>query len=172
MPIPAPRVLLGLAASILVLGVALAVTDAGASPRPRNAVAYVPVPRLPVGVVADPYTRAAAACRGLDPAILAAIHDVETNRDAHGATSVKGAVGPMQFLPDTWGAYGVDGNGDGTTDVWNLDDALAGATQFLCAHGVTSPATRESALFQYNHSRAYVRRVLARVDELHHGQTS
>ena len=170
-PLPAPRVLLGMAASILVLGLALAITDADAatSARSHRAEVYVPMPGLPVGVLIDPYTRAAAACPGLDPAILVAIHDVETNRDAHGATSVMGAVGPMQFLPDTWAAYGVDGNGDGHTDAWNLDDALAGATRFLCAHAVMVPSSREDALFEYNHSRAYVRRVLTRVDELRNG---
>lgn len=173
MTVPAPRVLLGVAASVVVLGLAL-VASAGAatSEKPVRASSVTPMPRLPVGVFVDPYTRAAAACRGLDPTILVAIHDVETNRDKHGATSVAGAVGPMQFLPGTWAAYGVDGNSDGAVDVWNLDDALAGAAHFLCAHGVTSAASEESAIFQYNHSRAYVRRVLARVDELHAISTS
>lgn len=77
----------------------------------------------------------------------------------------------MQFLPGTWAAYGLDGNGDGQADVWNLNDALAGATRFLCEHGVTHAATRESAIFKYNHSRAYVRRVLDRTEQLH-GATS
>jgi membrane-bound lytic murein transglycosylase B len=121
----------------------------------------------PVGVLIDPYTRAAAVCRGLDPMILVAIHDVETNRDARGATSIAGAVGPMQFLPDTWAAYGLDGDGDGHADVWNLNDALAGATHLLCTNGVTHSATRESAIWNYNHSQSYVRRVVDRIAQLH-----
>jgi soluble lytic murein transglycosylase-like protein len=168
--VPAPRVLVGVAASVLVLGLALAIADADAATpmRPQRTVASAPTPMAkPVGMLIDPYTRAAAACRGLDPMILVAIHDVETNRDARGATSVAGAVGPMQFLPDTWAAYGLDGDGDGAADVWNLNDALAGATHFLCTHGVTLSATRESAIWNYNHSHSYVRRVLDRTLELH-----
>ena len=165
---PAPRVLIGVAASLLVLGLTVAATTvARGEPRPGPAGPPSAIAAPAVGVVVDPYTRAAATCRGLDPVVLVAIHDVETNRDAHGATSVKGAVGPMQFLPDTWNAYGVDANSDGTADVWNLDDALAGATRFLCVHGVTSPSNRDAALFEYNHSHAYVRRVVARIAELH-----
>lgn len=168
--IPAPRVLLGVAASVLVLGLALAIADAdAATPAPpvRAAARTAPPMAARPMVVVDAYTRAAAACRGLDPMILVAIHDVETNRDARGATSVAGAVGPMQFLPDTWAAYGLDGNGDGQADVWNLSDALAGATHFLCEQGVTNSATRESAIWKYNHSHAYVRRVLDRTAQLH-----
>jgi len=155
---------------VLVLGLALAIADADAATpeRPvRSAATAPPMAARPVGILVDPYTRAAAACRGLDPMILVAIHDVETNRDARGATSVAGAVGPMQFLPNTWAAYGLDGNSDGQADVWNLNDALAGATHFLCDHGVTQSATRESAIFDYNHSHAYVRRVLDRTAQLH-----
>jgi len=162
---------MGVAASVLVLGLALAIVDADAAtpaaPVPVAATRTAPPMARPVGVLVDPYTRAAAACRGLDPMILVAIHDVETNRDARGATSVAGAVGPMQFLPNTWSAYGLDGNGDGHADVWDLDDALAGATHFLCEQGVTNAATQESAIFQYNHSHAYVRRVLDRTAQLH-----
>jgi membrane-bound lytic murein transglycosylase B len=76
-------------------------------------------------------------------------------------------MGPMQFLPDTWVAYGVDANRDGKVDVWNLDDALAGATHLLCANGVADQATRASAIWNYNHSWRYVREVLARTAELH-----
>ncbi|MEZ5227264.1 MAG: lytic murein transglycosylase [Acidimicrobiales bacterium] len=42
-------------------------------------------------------------------------------------------VGPMQFLPATWVQFGVDGNGDRTTDPNNLWDAAASAANRLCA---------------------------------------
>ena len=162
---------MGVAASVLVLGLALLIADADAATPSRAvrtaATAPSTIAARPVGVLVDPYTRAAAACRGLDPMILVAIQDVETNRDARGATSIAGAVGPMQFLPDTWAAYGLDGNGDGQADVWNLDDALAGATHFLCTQGVTQSATRESAIWKYNNSNSYVRQVLDRTAQLH-----
>ena len=139
------------------------------------AISRPPKTALPVlhqGVLIDPYTRAAAACRGLDPLMLVAIHDVETKRDTRGGVSNAGALGPMQFLPDTWIAYGVDGDRDGRVDVWDLDDALAGSSDLLCANGVSAPATRESAIWNYNHSWSYVHRVLAHTAELHAGRSS
>ena len=113
------------------------------------------------------YVQAASACPGLDPVLLVAIHDVETGRDARGETSSAGAMGPMQFLPDTWAAYGVDANQDGAADPLDLADALAGATNLLCANGVTANETYQSAIWNYNHSWTYVRMVLTRAAELH-----
>jgi hypothetical protein len=152
-------------ASVLVLGLAIALSDAGGAtglPTPIVAAA----PRLLPADYAS-YMRAASECPGLDPLILAAIHDVETGRDARGATSSAGAIGPMQFLPDTWAAYGVDANNDGKADPLDLTDALAGATRLLCRNGVAENATHESAIWNYNHSWGYVRAVLARTQELH-----
>jgi membrane-bound lytic murein transglycosylase B len=113
------------------------------------------------------YARAASACPGLDPLILVAIHDVESGRNDRGNTSSAGAVGPMQFLPETWAAYGVDADHDGTADPEDLTDALMGATNLLCANGVTQEATHETAVWNYNHSWTYVRTVLARAADLH-----
>jgi membrane-bound lytic murein transglycosylase B len=67
----------------------------------------------------------------------------------------------MQFLPATWAAYGVDGDGDGSTDVMNPVDALHGAARLLCANGGGDPARLASALWNYNHSDDYVRHVIA-----------
>lgn len=172
--VPAPRLLIGVAASLMVLGLALTVSEADAAlPAQPSAHAPLPVPvaapQSPVGILVDPYTRAAAACQGLDAMILVAIHDVESGRDVRGGTSNAGAMGPMQFLPDTWMAYGIDADHDGRADVWDLNDALAGATHLLCANGVADPATRASAIWNYNHSWSYVRQVLVRVEELHAG---
>jgi hypothetical protein len=41
------------------------------------------------------------------------------------------AEGPFQFLPSTWLAEGVDGNGDGTKDANDLTDAAFGAANYL-----------------------------------------
>jgi hypothetical protein len=113
------------------------------------------------------YVRQASACPGLDPLLLVAIHDTETRRDLVGATSVAGAVGPMQFLPETWAAYGFDGNGDGAADPLNLDDALAAATHLLCRNGVSLPEREGNAVWNFNHSWGYVHVVLDRAAELH-----
>lgn len=46
-----------------------------------------------------------------------------------------GAQGPMQFMPGTWRAYGVDGDGDGASDINNAIDAIHGAANYLAKHG-------------------------------------
>ncbi len=46
-----------------------------------------------------------------------------------------GAQGPLQFMPGTWNAYGVDGNGDGIADINNAVDAIHGAANYLAKHG-------------------------------------
>ncbi len=73
------------------------------------------------------------------------------------------AVGPMQFLPSTWAAVAVDGDADGTRDVQDIDDAALGSAVYLCAGGgdLSTPAGARAALLRYNHSQAYVARVMA-----------
>ncbi|MFG2037603.1 lytic murein transglycosylase [Dactylosporangium sp. NPDC048998] len=44
------------------------------------------------------------------------------------------AVGPMQFLPSTWRAYGLDADNDGVIDINNINDAALTAAAFLCAN--------------------------------------
>ncbi len=105
--------------------------------------------------------RAAATCPGLPPSVLVAISHVESSLGLQTWTSSAGAVGPMQFLPATWAAYGVDGDGDGTTDIMNPVDAVHGAARLLCANGGGDPERLASAVWNYNHSDDYVRHVLA-----------
>jgi membrane-bound lytic murein transglycosylase B len=52
---------------------------------------------------------------------------------AHEMTgSWAGAMGQMQFMPSTFRAYGVDGDGDGRIDVWHsLPDAMDSAAHYL-----------------------------------------
>jgi hypothetical protein len=66
----------------------------------------------------------------------------------------------MQFLPSTWRAYGVDGDGDGSADINDLDDAVFSAAHHLCANGAADPSRLRSALWNYNHSSNYVDQVL------------
>lgn len=104
---------------------------------------------------------AAATCPGLPSSVLVAIGHIESSLGLQTWTSSAGAMGPMQFLPSTWAAYGVDGDGDGFTDVMNPADALHGAARLLCANGGGDPARLASALWNYNHSDDYVRHVIA-----------
>lgn len=45
------------------------------------------------------------------------------------ASSNKGASGPFQFMPGTWGQYKQDGNDDGIMDVMNFEDAAFAAAK-------------------------------------------
>lgn len=58
-----------------------------------------------------------------------------------------------------YGGYGVDGNGDGLADPYNLTDALYSAANYLSQNGAAE-GDLESAIFQYNHSDEYVADVL------------
>lgn len=78
-------------------------------------------------------------------------------------TSYDRAVGPMQFLPESWRMYGRDGNGDDWADPQNIDDAAASAATHLCTGGanLTSDDGWVDGVLGYNQSREYVRDVNA-----------
>jgi hypothetical protein len=79
-----------------------------------------------------------------------------------GDPSVDRAAGPMQFIPQTWAAYGVDGDGDGEIQIQNIYDAAAGAARYLCAAAgsMADVGGLQRGYFAYNHSAAYVSSVL------------
>ena len=108
----------------------------------------------PDGSVAPPIVGVA-----LDGAGVAAVADSDGGR-LDGDAARDRAVGPMQFLPATWAAWGRDGSGDGRADPHNALDAAAAAAAYLCG-----PDGRlgdvAAALRSYNRSDAYVAEVLA-----------
>lgn len=73
------------------------------------------------------------------------------------------AVGPMQFLPETWDRYAVDGNLDGDTDPQQIDDAVLTAGVYLCqsTDDLTVDDDWVVAVTTYNQSMAYARDVAA-----------
>ena len=79
-----------------------------------------------------------------------------------GDTRYDRAVGPMQFLPQTWQVFGGDADDDGRVDVHDLDDAAYGAGRLLCTAGdLSNEAGQRAAVFRYNPSLAYVAHVLS-----------
>jgi murein DD-endopeptidase MepM/ murein hydrolase activator NlpD len=96
---------------------------------------------------------------GIPWQVLAAINKVESNFGRNMGPSSAGAVGWMQFMPDTWLRWGLDANGDGLADPWNPEDAVFAAARYLAAAGGTSDISR--AVFAYNHAQWYVDEVLA-----------
>lgn len=71
------------------------------------------------------------------------------------------AMGPMQFIPETWALYGVDANNDGDISADNIDDAALSAAGYLCWRGKDLATARGwmDALRAYNHSDQYARNV-------------
>lgn len=96
---------------------------------------------------------------GIPWQILAAIAKVESDFGRNMATSSAGAIGYCQFMPATWAVYGGDGNGDGVADPYDFRDCIPAMGRYLVANG--APADLRRALYAYNHSWAYVEKVLA-----------
>ena len=96
------------------------------------------------------YYRDAEAATGVGWNNLAAINLIETRFGSIAGVSMDGAQGPMQFMPQTWAAYG---NGD----VNSPRDAIMSAGNYLAASGFA--ANPEGAIYAYNHANEYVRAV-------------
>ncbi len=108
----------------------------------------------------DLYKVSATRCPGLSWTVLAAIGQVESSHGRNNGPSSAGALGPMQFMPATWKAYGVDGDGDGKADIWSPYDAVPAAAGYLCANGAGKGGQKlRKAIWFYNHSWAYVNKV-------------
>ncbi|WP_272902654.1 lytic murein transglycosylase [Nocardioides sp. WS12] len=83
-----------------------------------------------------------------------------------GDKSFDRAVGPMQFIPSTWGVVGVDADGDGQRNPQDIDDAALAAAVYLCSGtgDLSTPAGLRPALLRYNNSGLYAETVLAIAD--------
>lgn len=110
------------------------------------------------GAVLDPSGMALPRILGvpLDGARFAAVHDTDGGR-LDGDAQWDRAVGPMQFLPQTWAVYARDGNNDGLMQVDQIDDAALAAATMLCSSGgnLGIPADWVVAVHAYNPSVAY-----------------
>jgi len=103
---------------------------------------------------------------------FAAIADTDAGTLDHN-TRWDRAVGPMQFLPSTWRVVAVDGDGDGTRNPQDIDDAALAAAVYLCAghQDLATVAGARAAALRYNHSTSYAALVL-HYDQLYRGLDS
>ncbi|WP_061291888.1 lytic transglycosylase domain-containing protein [Herbidospora cretacea] len=149
------RKLMGTGSSVVPIGVVKEQRPAGRDAAPKQTLVGRPESYLEL------YQRSAAVCPGLSWTVLAAIGQVESGHGRNNGPSSAGALGPMQFMPATWRAYGVDGDGDGEADIWSAYDAVPGAANYLCATGAAGGGeSLRKAVWAYNHSWDYVNKVL------------
>jgi hypothetical protein len=130
-------------------------------PPPSPAASSIPAAYLAA------YQRAARTCPGLSWTVLAAIGWRESDHGRSPLPGVRsganwaGAAGPMQLgiggkAGPTWQHYG-----DGVpSHVYQIGPAAAAAAHKLCHDGARGGRDLRGALFAYNHSAAYVARVL------------
>ena len=102
--------------------------------------------------------RRAGAAYGIPWQVLAAINKIESNFGRNMGPSSAGAVGWMQFMPETWLRWGTDGDGDGIANPWDPEDGVYSAARYLAAAGGAADLRR--AVFAYNHANWYVDDVL------------
>ncbi len=114
--------------------------------------------RIPLFLL--PIYKAAAVQYGVPWEILAAINEIETDYGSDLSVSTAGAVGWMQFMPETWLQYGVDALDAGYADPYNPVDAVFAAARYLRAAGAAT--NLPAAILAYNHSEEYVSSVLLR----------
>ena len=72
--------------------------------------------------------------------------------------SHKGAIGPFQFIPETWVRNAVDANGDGRKDPFDVEDAAYSAANYLIRKGGLKNLRK--AIWHYNQDERYVKRVM------------
>jgi len=122
---------------------------------------------IPAGMLAL-YQEAATTCPGLPWTVLAAIGTVESDNDqstlpgVHSGANSAGAEGPMQFEPATFAVYDqpIPPGGQNPPSPYDPTDAVYAAARDLCANGGENGADLNAAVYDYNHSQAYVTEVL------------
>ncbi|RZV47199.1 MAG: hypothetical protein EX269_05465 [Acidimicrobiales bacterium] len=139
------------------------VTDETPAPEPTEMTTSTPV-----AAAADSTGDGAASEEGADVVVpvikrLALIKDTD-NGKYDGDRTYDRAVGPMQFIPQTWESYGEDANFDGEIEPQNLYDAAVASARYLCraAGSMKTEEGQRRAYFAYNHDDEYTQNVLDR----------
>ncbi|WP_295643585.1 lytic transglycosylase domain-containing protein [uncultured Corynebacterium sp.] len=91
---------------------------------------------------------------------FATVHDTDEGK-MDGDKKFDRAMGPLQFIPESWKRYGVDADGNDNADPQNIDDAAASAVRLLCDYDrdLATPEGWTQAIRSYNQSNEYVRNV-------------
>lgn len=147
--------------AVVLVGLVYTVDEASSSNTANAAISAADIPanyeRL--------YRQYGDRCAGLDWSVLAAVGWQETHHgtlDAPGVDSGEneaGAGGPLQFLDATWQEVRANNPGIGA-DKYDPANAIPAAASYLCKYGAAE-GDLYGALYQYNHSHAYVSDVLA-----------
>lgn len=93
-----------------------------------------------------------------------------------GDTQFDRAIGPLQFIPQTWTAIsvgnGVDADNNGVSDPNDIDDASLAAAKYLCQGGrdLAKPDAWWEAILSYNAVRPYAQKVFDAAND--YGQRS
>lgn len=104
----------------------------------------------------DGYSRPEIRGIPLDGTQSARIDDTDGGR-WDGDAQWDRAMGPLQFIPDTWLRWGADADGDGAASPDQIDDAALSAARYLCAAGeMSSVEGWRRAIFSYNNLESYV----------------
>jgi membrane-bound lytic murein transglycosylase B len=83
--------------------------------------------------------------------------------------SFSGALGPAQFLPSSFWLFGIDGDGNGVADPFNLVDAQFSIGNYLLLFGWTENGSvdqKRRSVWFYNRSQVYVTTVMMIYDKL------
>lgn len=118
----------------------------------RKLIEQAPAKLLPV-------YKGAAKKYGIPWTVLAAIHKEETDFCIKNApVSSAGAIGPMQFMPETFRIYGVAAPGHKYPNINNVKDAIYSAAHMLAVKGFKRDPYH--AIYDYNQSTRYVHDIL------------
>ncbi|MEK5071676.1 peptidoglycan DD-metalloendopeptidase family protein [Sporosarcina sp. FSL K6-1508] len=80
-----------------------------------------------------------------------------------GGTSIPDSVKHDPAAIKKYGGYGVDADGDGKADPWNVKDAIFSTANYLSKSGFSSNI--DKAIRNYNHSDVYVSNIKKKADE-------
>lgn len=134
------------------------------------------IPAVALRAYASAQLAAPSGCH-LNWATLAGIGWIESGHGSHGGSTLLAdgettgaitgpplvgdlgkAMGPMQFIGSTWNMWASDGDGNGTADINNINDAAYTAARYLCAgdRDLSNASAWAAAIYSYNHAQWYV----------------